>query len=128
MSEIKKELFYTKDHEWVKKLGPATVLVGITDFAQRSLGDVTYLQLPAVGHTFKRGDVLGSVESVKAVSDIYAPLSGKVTKINDALVNDPGPLNTDPYGQAWLMEVESNTDSEFAQLLPAIRPTNQNEW
>src|SRR4051794_516591 len=101
MSEIKKNLLYTKNHEWVKKGStPKLVVVGITDFAQASLGDVTYIQLPAVGATFKQGDVFGTVESVKAVSDIYAPVSGKISKVNEDLVKDPAPVNTSPFDSA----------------------------
>jgi glycine cleavage system H protein len=120
MSDIRPDLQYTKDHEWVKKTNtPKVVVVGITDFAQAALGDVTFLQLPEAGKTFQRGDVMGTVESVKAVSDIYAPLSGKITKINEALVQDPAPLNTDPYGQAWLVEIEVSNEGEFKDLLSA---------
>ena len=118
MSEIRKDCLYTKDHEWVKNTpSPKIVLVGISDFAQAALGDVTYLQLPAMGATFKKGEILGSVESVKAVSDIYAPLSGKIIKINEALQNDPSTLNTDPFGTAWLVEIEITTESEMSSLL-----------
>ncbi len=118
MSEIRKDCFYTKDHEWVKKSEATRIVsVGITDFAQSALGDVTYLQLPALGRAFKKGEIIGSVESVKAVSDIYAPLSGKIIKINEALVADPAPLNTDPFGKAWLLELEIENESELGTLL-----------
>lgn len=117
MSEIKKDCLYTKDHEWVKKGSPGKVTVGITDFAQSSLGDVTFLQLPEVGKTIKAGEVIGTVESVKAVSDIYAPVSGTISKINEALTQDPSPLNTDPYGSAWLVEVSVSSENELSQLL-----------
>ena len=118
MSEIKQDLQYTKDHEWVKKTAtPKVVVIGITDFAQSALGDVTFLQLPSVGKAFSRGEVLGTVESVKAVSDIYAPLSGKIVKINEALVQDPSPLNTNPFEKGWLVELEVSNESEFADLL-----------
>jgi len=118
MSEIKKDLLYTKDHEWVRKGDSVTsVVVGITDFAQAALGDVTFLQLPPVGTVFKRHDIVGSVESVKAVSDIFAPLSGTVSKINETLVADPAPLNTDPFGTAWLFELEVTNENEFKDLL-----------
>jgi glycine cleavage system H protein len=120
MSEIRPELQYTKDHEWVKKSNAAKIVViGITDFAQSALGDVTFLQLPAIGQSFNRGDILGTVESVKAVSDIYAPLSGKIVKLNDNLVQDPAPLNTSPFDQAWLVELEVSNEAEFKDLLTA---------
>ena len=120
MSQIQPDLQYTKDHEWVRKTSsPKVVVVGITDFAQSALGDVTFLQLPLLGTSFKRGEVMGSVESVKAVSDIYAPLSGKVVKINETLNSDPSPLNSDPYNKAWLVEIEMTTESEFSDLLNA---------
>ncbi len=118
MSEIRKDCLYTKDHEWVRKTpSPKVVLVGISDFAQASLGDVTYLQLPKLGTQFTKGEIMASIESVKAVSDIYAPLSGKIVKINEALNADPAPVNTDPFGAAWLVEIEISTEAEFTTLL-----------
>lgn len=118
MSEIRKDLLYTKDHEWIRK-GPEArlVTVGITDFAQSALGDVTYVQMPTVGKEFKKGEIMGTVESVKAVSDIYAPLSGKIVKINESLNQDPSPLNSDPYATAWLAEIEISNESELGSLL-----------
>lgn len=118
MSEIRKDCLYTKDHEWVKKTSsPKIVTVGITDFAQSSLGDVTFLQMPAAGKSFKKGEILGTVESVKAVSDIYAPVSGTISKINTALNSDPAPLNSDPFGQGWLVEMELSSETELSSLL-----------
>jgi glycine cleavage system H protein len=118
MSDIRKDCLYTKDHEWVKKSAtPRIVVVGITDFAQSSLGDVTYVQLPTVGKALKKGESIGSVESVKAVSDIYAPLSGKVLKVNSALDADPSVLNSDPFGAGWILELEVEGESEFSALL-----------
>ncbi len=117
MSEIKKDCLYTKDHEWIKKTTLGKVVVGITDFAQSSLGDVTFLQLPELGKKFKAGEVMGTVESVKAVSDIYAPISGTVTKINETLNQDPSPLNSDPFGKAWLVEMDVASEGELSQLL-----------
>lgn len=120
MSEVKADLLYTKEHEWVKKTStPRHISVGITDFAQASLGDVTYIQLPEVGKSLKKGDVFGSVESVKAVSDLYAPVSGKVTKINTELVQDPSSVNTDPYSKAWMIELEVSDEKELSSLLTA---------
>lgn len=116
MSSILPDRKYTKDHEWASAKGP-NVTVGITDFAQTSLGDVTFVQLPETGKIFKKGDIIGSVESVKAVSDIYAPISGKITKVNQDVLNDPALLNQDPYGKAWLIEVEASNAGELNELL-----------
>ena len=118
MSDIPKDLLYTKSHEWVRKTAsPNAVVIGITDFAQASLGDVTYLQLPEVGKTVRKGEVFGSVESVKAVSELYAPISLKVIKRNEALLSDPAALNTQPYKDGWLLEVETQDEGELAGLL-----------
>ena len=120
MSKIHPEYLYSKSHEWVRKTGnPKVVVVGISDFAQASLGDVTFLQLPAVGTSLKKGDVFGSVESVKAVSDLYMPVSGKISKINDALVSDPAPVNTDAFDKAWMIEIEIDNAAELSMLLTA---------
>jgi glycine cleavage system H protein len=120
MSKIPNELFYTKDHEWLKKSAqPKVVIVGVTDFAQAQLGDVTFVQLPAVGKVLAKGEVFGVVESVKTASDLYAPVSGKVTKVNAALANEPSPVNQDPYGQAWMIEIELSNESELSQLMSA---------
>ena len=116
MASILADRKYTKDHEWAQQKGKS-VMMGITDFAQSALGDVTYVQLPEIGKTFKRGEIIGSVESVKAVSDIYAPISGKILGINEAVVNDPSILNQDPYGKAWLLEFESSNEAEFQELM-----------
>jgi glycine cleavage system H protein len=119
MSSIPKDLLYTKDHEWVKpSSAPGIVVVGVTDFAQNSLGDVTFLQLPEVGRVVKKGDVFGTVESVKAVSDLYAPVSGTVVKINQELVQTPDPINRDPYG-AWMIEIQMSVENEKNSLLNA---------
>jgi glycine cleavage system H protein len=120
MSHIPTDLMYTKDHEWLKKSStPKVVVVGVTDFAQAALGDVTFLQLPDLNKVYKKGDVFGTVESVKAVSDLYAPVSGRISKINQDLVNDPAPINTDPYGKAWMVEFELENENELQQLLNA---------
>ena len=120
MSEVKPNLLYTKDHEWLEKTAtPKTARIGITDFAQASLGDVTFLQLPAVGTEMKKGEIFGTVESVKAVSDLYAPVSGRITKINTSLVTDPSSVNSDPFGAAWMVEVEINDERELTTLLNA---------
>ena len=118
MSEIRKEYLYTKDHEWVKPTSkPNVVQSGITDFAQSALGDVTYLQLPEVGRKITKGEIIGSVESVKAVSDIYAPVTGTVTRVNTDLLKDPSSINTSPFDIAWMLEIELSTESELKTLL-----------
>ncbi len=118
MSSIPSDLKYAKSHEWVRKSStPRHVVVGITDFAQSALGDVTFVQLPAVGRVLKREESFGTVESVKAVSEVYAPLSGKVLKVNEALNADPAVINTDPYAGGWLLELEVSDESEWSALL-----------
>ena len=117
MSVIKAELLYTKDHEWVRKESSNRVVIGITDFAQSSLGDVTFLDIPAEGKVLRAGEVFGTVESVKSVSDLYAPVSGKIVKINQPLVDDPAPINQDPYGNGWLLEIELSSAAELENLL-----------
>lgn len=120
MSEIRKNLHYTREHEWVLKTNnPKNVLIGITDFAQSSLGDVTYVDLPAVGSELKQNQVFGSIESVKSVSELFAPLSGKIIKRNETLLEDPAPVNTSPYENGWLLEIEISNESEFSKLLDA---------
>src|SRR5688572_15191284 len=98
-------LKYTKDHEWAKIEGN-TVTVGITDHAQGALGDIVFVELPAIGRTLKKGDTFGVVESIKAVSDLYAPVSGKVVAANSALVDDPAAINRSPQDEAWLVRIE----------------------
>ncbi|HEX6897713.1 MAG TPA: glycine cleavage system protein GcvH [Bryobacteraceae bacterium] len=109
---------YTKEHEWVRAEGDAGV-VGITNYAQEQLGDIVYVDLPKVGTRVERGKTLGSVESVKAVSDIYAPVSGEVIQINDALATSPEKLNADPHGEAWLVKIKLSAPDEIKQLLTA---------
>ena len=108
---VPKELLYTKSHEWVKKLDDGSVLVGLSDTAQSDLGDLVFVNLPEVGDTLTCGEALGDVESVKAVSDVYSPVSGTVKAVNEALLDAPEGINADPYG-AWLVEVEGITDKE----------------
>ncbi len=115
MSNYPNELKYTKDHEWAKKAG-SNVVVGVTFHAQDALGAVVYVELPKVGATVKAHESFGVIESTKAVSELFAPISGKVTKINDAVVNNPGSVNDDPYA-AWLIEVEPTNAAEFDALL-----------
>ncbi len=112
-------LRYAKSHEWVRIDGEE-VTIGISDYAQQALGDVVFAELPDVGRTLALGDVFGAVESVKAASDVYAPLSGEVTAINDALLNAPETLNSDPYGEGWMLKLRpSDLAGEQAKLLDA---------
>jgi glycine cleavage system H protein len=107
---------YTKEHEWVLLEGD-TGVVGITDHAQQELGDIVYVDLPKVGTKVEQGKSLGSVESVKAVSDIYSPVSGEVTAINGSLADAPEKLNTDPHGEAWLVKIKLSAPDELQGLL-----------
>jgi len=109
---------YTKEHEWVRVDGDVGV-VGITDHAQEQLGDIVYVDLPRTGAHLDQGKTLGSVESVKAVSDIYAPVSGEVVAVNDTLANAPEKLNEDPHGEAWLVKIKLSAPGEIQQLLSA---------
>ena len=122
MSEIPPDLTYTSEHEWVKRIGDDTVRVGITDFAQSSLGDVVFVQLPDVGADIAAGDSFGEVESTKSVSDLYSPVSAKVVAINGDLEGNPQLVNSDPYGDGWLVELRGDADSlgnELGGLLSA---------
>ena len=112
------EYRYTKEHEWVS-LNDDIGTVGITDYAQHELGDVVYVELPKIGAKLKAGDLLGTVESVKAVSDIYAPVSGEVTEVNSALVSAPETVNQDPHGKAWLIRVKLTDAAELSSLMDA---------
>lgn len=113
MSSIPNELSYTKEHEWVR-VENSKYTIGITDYAQAALGDIVYVQLPKVGELITAGKVCGEVESTKSVSEIYAPVTGTVVEINDALSNSPETINSDPYGAGWLAKVEvSQTPSDL---------------
>lgn len=112
------ELRYTKEHEWVRVEG-GTGTVGITDHAQQELGDIVYVDLPKVGAHVEQGKSLGSVESVKAVSDVYSPVSGEVTEINESLADKPEQLNEDPHGTAWLVKIKLSAPGEVEGLLSA---------
>ena len=111
MSEIPAELRYTAEHEWVQRTSEDTVRVGITDFAQDSLGDVVFVQLPEVGTEVTAGESFGEVESTKSVSDLYAPLSATVVAVNAELDAKPELVNSDPYGQGWLLELRAGGDT-----------------
>ena len=113
------ELKYTKEHEWIKDDGDGTVVVGITDYAQDSLGDVVYVELPQEGAQLTRNEPFGVVESVKAVSDLYSPVSGTVAEVNDAIVDSPETINEEPYGDAWMVKIELASSDELEGLLSA---------
>ena len=112
------ELRYTEDHEWLRPDGKSA-RVGITDFAQDQLGDVVFVELPEVGRELKKGEAFGVVESVKSVSDVLAPISGKVLAVNHDLVDKPELVNHDPYGQGWIVEIEFGDEAEVQSLLDA---------
>ncbi|MCS6971747.1 MAG: glycine cleavage system protein GcvH [Turneriella sp.] len=118
MANIPQELRYTKEHEWVKIEGNRA-RVGITDYAQNALGDVVYIEFPKLGSEIRQMAVAGTIESVKAVSDIYQPLSGKIAAVNSDLNKNPALVNQDPYGAGWLFEIENFAESEIAALLDA---------
>lgn len=120
MSEIPDDLRYTAEHEWVRIDGDSnTIRVGITDYAQEALGDVVYVSLPAVGTTVTAGGAFGEVESTKSVSDIYAPLDGTITAVNEALADSSELVNSDPYGDGWLVEIELAAGADLDGLLDA---------
>ena len=117
-NNIPENLRYTKDHEWVSVDGDSATL-GITDYAQSSLGDVVYIELPKIGASFKKHDVFGTVEAVKAVSELYAPVSGEVVAVNDRLDKDPALVNSTPYGDGWMIKLRLSDPSEKSALLNA---------
>jgi glycine cleavage system H protein len=118
MAQVPDDLKYTAEHEWVRVDG-TKARIGITDFAQQSLGDVVYVSLPAVGDSTRTGEALGEVESTKSVSDLYAPISGIVTARNDELDSRPELVNTDPYGEGWIVEIEFGDAAGLDDLLDA---------
>jgi glycine cleavage system H protein len=120
VSDIPQDLLYTEDHEYVKPAGdPGVVLIGVTDFAQGELGDVVFIELPKVGAKFKKHDVFGTIEAVKAVSELFAPVSGEVLEINGRLDAEPALVNSSPYGDGWMVKVRLSDESEKSGLLDA---------
>lgn len=118
MSEIPSDLLYTEEHEYLRAAEEEGVYyVGITDYAQGELGDIVFVELPAPGATLKRMDTFGTVEAVKAVSDLYAPVAGEVVEINAALDQDPSLVNSDPYGEGWMMKVRLSDAAELDALI-----------
>jgi len=120
VSEIPKDLRYTEDHEYVKPTDDGNVVaIGITDYAQGELGDIVYIELPRVGASFAKHDVFGTVEAVKAVSELYSPLAGEVVAVNDRLDKEPALVNTTPYGDGWMIKLRLNDAKEKDALLDA---------
>lgn len=120
MSEIPADLLYTEEHEYLKPAGVEGIYdVGITDYAQGELGDVVFVELPGVGDRIKKMETFGTVEAVKAVSDLYAPVDGEVVEVNEALDEDPSLINTDPYGAGWMIRVRLSDESQLDGLLGA---------
>lgn len=110
MSELPGELKYTKEHEWLRQEEDGSVTIGITDHAQGALGDLVYVELPEVGQDVESGGEMAVVESVKAASDVYAPISGSVLAVNEELSDDPEKINTDPYGDGWIVRLQPSDD------------------
>ena len=119
MSNIPADLKYTQSHEWVSREANGNMRIGITDHAQEALGDLVFVELPAVGDEVDQSDSVSVVESVKAASDIYSPITGEVVAINEDLEDDPALINSDPYGDGWLYEVAPSDESELDDLLDA---------
>jgi glycine cleavage system H protein len=120
VSEIPPDLHYTAEHEWVRRSGEDTARIGITDFAQSALGDVVFVQLPDVGAELTAGESFGEVESTKSVSDLYAPVSGKVSAVNGDLDGSPQLVNSDPYGAGWLLDVQVSDTAELESAIASL--------
>jgi glycine cleavage system H protein len=116
--QIPQDLRYSNDHEWAK-VGDTTVRVGITDYAQDALGDVVFVDLPKVGSDVSVGGVVGEVESTKSVSEIYAPVGGTITAVNESLKKSPELVNSDPYGEGWIYEITTSSQGDYDALLDA---------
>lgn len=119
MSKIPEDLLYTKDHEWIRVEADGMATVGITDYAQESLGDITFVEFPEAGESFGSGDAFGVVESVKAASDLYMPLEAEVVEINEDVDSEPELLNSDPYGKGWLLKIKISDLAQTEGLLKA---------
>lgn len=120
MAQVPNDLLYTEEHEYVKATDEEGVyLVGVTDYAQGELGDIVFLELPTPGESFGRMDTFGTIEAVKAVNDLYAPVSGEIIEINQALDDDPSLVNSDPYNDGWMLKVRISDPAELNQLLSA---------
>ena len=120
MADVPGDLLYTEEHEYLKKTDEAGVyFVGVTDYAQGELGDIVFVELPEAGAKFSRMDTFGTVEAVKAVSDLFSPVSGEIVEVNAALASDPAIVNSDPYGQGWMVKMRLSDESELDALLGA---------
>ena len=119
MANIPSELKYTEEHEYVRVSSDGTVEIGITDYAQGELGDVVYVELPSVGAKFAKHDVFGTIEAVKAVSELFSPVTGEVTAVNDRLDKEPALVNTDPYGAGWMIRMRPSNSAELDTQLDA---------
>lgn len=115
---VQKDLYYTEEHEWLK-VDDGEGTIGITDHAQSELGDIVFVDLPGEGKEFSKGDAIGTIEAVKTVSDIYAPISGEVTEVNETLDEEAEKINQDPYGEGWIVKVKLSDKSEIDELLSA---------
>ena len=119
MSTIPSNFKYSSEHEWISPADDGVVTLGITDFAQSELGDVVYVDLPEVGNTYAAGDAIGAVESVKAASDIYSPVSGEVVEVNEELGNEPATVNKDAFGEGWICKIRLSAPTELDGLMDA---------
>ncbi|MGB3955020.1 MAG: glycine cleavage system protein GcvH [Brooklawnia sp.] len=119
MSELPDDLRYSSEHEWVRSDDSKVARIGVTDFATSEMGDIVYVSLPTVGSTVVAGDACGELESTKSVSDLYAPVSGVVTSVNEAVTEEPESIGEDPYGEGWLFDVEMSDPAELDALLDA---------
>lgn len=117
MADIPKELLYTEDHEYVKSAGDDVVTVGVTDYAQGELGDVVYVELPSVGASYGKHDVFGTIEAVKAVSELFCPIAGEVVEVNQRLDKEPALVNSDPYGDGWMIRLRVKDPAQRDELL-----------
>jgi len=117
VANVPGDLLYTAEHEYIRDRGDGVVEVGITDYAQGELGDVVYLELPKVGTSFAKHDVFGTIEAVKAVSELFAPIGGEITEVNSKLDGEPAIVNSDPYGEGWMIRMKVKDPSELAALL-----------
>lgn len=117
MANIPADLSYTEEHEYVRKAKDGTVEIGITDYAQGELGDVVYIELPKVGAKFAKHDVFGTIEAVKAVSELFSPIAGEVVGVNERLDKEPALVNSDPYGAGWMIKVRPDDPSEIDRLM-----------
>jgi glycine cleavage system H protein len=113
------DLLYTKDHEWIKKENDNEATIGITDYAQGELGDIVYVEVETEGDSFEKGETFGTVEAVKTVSDLILPVSGEVVEYNSKLEDAPETINSDPYGEGWIIKVKISNEKEFEELMSA---------